>query len=211
MENASFKMLMLQGLWILLLVISVDLRTTVRWNSDGSSWNGVDTAEKPPNSSVKLFHISDSDRNNGRNDSGSLSQNYNNNRYKNVSDVGNIEENRQRTLGGSIESEPEQKAEEISIGSRSHLEKIRAAVILPGKDSDYNISLSRVMPVLELARREVYKRGLLPNHELVFFQDDDQCESVYAQYLSGVTQASNKVHVFFGPICEYCIGKLLNL
>lgn len=84
---------------------------------------------------------------------------------------------------------------------------IRAAVMLPHSSLDYELTLSKVLPVLELAAEIVKTRGILHrNISFQFLASDDRCDAVYAQ-LRTFEAIQQNVHVFFGPTCEYCVGK----
>lgn len=92
---------------------------------------------------------------------------------------------------------------------QQHLEEIRAAVILP-QNSSFVASLPKVLPVLEMAAARV--APLLPGRRIVFYPADDKCDSHHA-LKNAVTAKmcpddSQRIHVFFGPNCEYCVGKL---
>lgn len=83
---------------------------------------------------------------------------------------------------------------------------VRAAVLLPN-NTDYIMSLTKVLPVLKLAQQEVNRRQLLPgNLSFQFLPRDDHCDAVYAQ-ISTFEAVKKNVHVFFGPACEYSVGK----
>lgn len=84
---------------------------------------------------------------------------------------------------------------------------IRASVILPSDSDSYELSLSRVLPVLHLAEATVHRTGLLPKHlNFEFIVSDDHCDAVYAQ-IGTFNAIKRNVHVFFGPACEYSVGK----
>lgn len=83
---------------------------------------------------------------------------------------------------------------------------IRAAVILPNS-SDYVTSLASVLPVLRLAQQEVQRRQLLPAAlAWQWLPRDDRCDAVHAQ-IGTFEAVKQNVHVFFGPVCEYSVGK----
>lgn len=84
---------------------------------------------------------------------------------------------------------------------------IRASVILPSDSESYELSLSRVLPVLHLAEAAAHRTGLLPKHlYFEFIVSDDHCDAVYAQ-IGTFNAIKRNVHVFFGPACEYSVGK----
>ncbi|KAG7200777.1 hypothetical protein KM043_003154 [Ampulex compressa] len=83
--------------------------------------------------------------------------------------------------------------------------ELRVAVILPA-DPDFDISLPRVFPVLDLAVYEARSRGLLPYWlKLKFLPQDDHCDAMYAQ-IGAIDSYSNCVHLFLGPACDYCVA-----
>lgn len=82
---------------------------------------------------------------------------------------------------------------------------INAAVILPESES-YEMSLSKIMPVLEAAREQVINNNLLPPHvNLTFLPMDDRCSNVYSIFRA-LHAYSQCAHVFFGPSCEYALA-----
>jgi atrial natriuretic peptide receptor A len=88
--------------------------------------------------------------------------------------------------------------------------KITAAVILPQDDS-YEMSLSKVMPVLETARLFVMSNNWLPaNVNLTFLPMDDRCSNVFSIFRA-LHAYSTCAHVFFGPTCEYALGECSSL
>ena len=87
---------------------------------------------------------------------------------------------------------------------------ITAAVILPEDDS-YEMSLSKVLPVLETARQYVIdQKWLPPNVNLMFLPMDDRCSNVYSIF-KALHAYSTCAHVFFGPSCEYALGEYLHI
>lgn len=96
---------------------------------------------------------------------------------------------------------------ECTIAPEEDNSVIRAALLLPN-NTDYISALPKVLPVLMLAQAEVHRRQLLPrNLSFLFLPRDDRCDAVYAQ-LGTFEAARQNVHVFFGPACEYSVGKL---
>lgn len=85
---------------------------------------------------------------------------------------------------------------------------ITAAVILPEDDS-YEMSLSKIMPVLEAARLFVRSNNWLPaNVNLIFLPMDDRCSNVYSIFRA-LHAYSTCAHVLFGPSCEYALGECI--
>lgn len=85
---------------------------------------------------------------------------------------------------------------------------ITAAVILPDDDK-YEMSLSKILPVLEIASQYVIrKKWLPPNVKLTFLPMDDHCSNMYSIF-KALNAYSRCAHVFFGPSCEYALGEYL--
>ncbi|XP_031842737.1 atrial natriuretic peptide receptor 1 [Nomia melanderi] len=83
--------------------------------------------------------------------------------------------------------------------------ELRIAVLLPA-DPSYDISLPKVLPVLDLAVHEARSRGLLPPWlKLKSLPQDDHCDATYAQ-IGAIDSFSNCVHLFLGPACDYCVA-----
>ncbi|XP_026674048.1 atrial natriuretic peptide receptor 1-like isoform X2 [Ceratina calcarata] len=83
--------------------------------------------------------------------------------------------------------------------------ELRVAVLLPA-DSSFDISLLKVLPVLDLAVYEARSRGLLPYWlKLNFLPQDDHCDAMYAQ-IGAIDSFSHCVHLFLGPACDYCVA-----
>ncbi|KDR21693.1 Atrial natriuretic peptide receptor B, partial [Zootermopsis nevadensis] len=82
---------------------------------------------------------------------------------------------------------------------------ITAAVILP-KEDNYEMSLSKVIPVLETARSFIMTKNWLPrNVNLTFVEMDDRCSNVYSIFRA-FNAYSTCAHVFLGPACEYALA-----
>uniref|UniRef100_A0ABD2XFQ8 Guanylate cyclase n=1 Tax=Trichogramma kaykai TaxID=54128 RepID=A0ABD2XFQ8_9HYME len=85
--------------------------------------------------------------------------------------------------------------------------ELRAAVLLPA-DSRYEISLFKVLPVLDMAVYAARSLKLLPHWlKLTFLAQDDGCDATYAQ-IGAIDSYSKCVHVFFGPTCDYCVASV---
>jgi hypothetical protein len=86
--------------------------------------------------------------------------------------------------------------------------EIRASVILPDKPY-FELSLRKVMPVLDLASRKVAKSRLLPpGFFFKFLPCDycrDNCTADHATHCALNATYHTGVHVFFGPTFEYCV------
>lgn len=51
-------------------------------------------------------------------------------------------------------------------------------------------------------------QSLLPDWlQLKFLPANDRCDATYAQ-IAAIDSYANCVHLFLGPTCEYCVGKL---
>ncbi|XP_043286656.1 atrial natriuretic peptide receptor 1-like isoform X4 [Venturia canescens] len=85
--------------------------------------------------------------------------------------------------------------------------ELRIAVLLPA-DTTYDVSLPKVLPVLDIAESEVRYRGFLPDWlQLKFLPADDHCDATYAQ-IGAIDSYANCVHLFLGPTCEYCVANV---
>ncbi|XP_070155768.1 atrial natriuretic peptide receptor 1 isoform X2 [Polyergus mexicanus] len=83
--------------------------------------------------------------------------------------------------------------------------ELRVAVLLPA-DSSFDISLPKILPVLDLAVYEARSRNLLPYWlKLKFLPQDDHCDAMYAQ-IGAIDSFSHCVHLFLGPACDYCVA-----
>ncbi|KAL0132007.1 hypothetical protein PUN28_000049 [Cardiocondyla obscurior] len=83
--------------------------------------------------------------------------------------------------------------------------ELRVAVLLPA-DPRYDISLPKVLPVLDLAVYEARSRNLLPPWlEMKFLPQDDYCDAMYAQ-IGAIDSYAHCVHLFLGPACDYCVA-----
>uniref|UniRef100_A0A0C9PWJ7 NPR1_3 protein n=1 Tax=Fopius arisanus TaxID=64838 RepID=A0A0C9PWJ7_9HYME len=85
--------------------------------------------------------------------------------------------------------------------------ELRAAVLLP-KDTRFEISLTKVLPVLDLAVSDARRQKLLPDWlKLTFILSDDRCDATYAQ-IAAIDSYANCVHLFLGPACDYCVANV---
>ncbi|XP_032687891.1 atrial natriuretic peptide receptor 1-like isoform X4 [Odontomachus brunneus] len=83
--------------------------------------------------------------------------------------------------------------------------ELRVAVLLPS-DSNFDISLSKVQPVLDLAEYAARSQNLLPYWlKLKFLPQDDYCDATYAQ-IGAIYSNGHCVHLFLGPACDYCVA-----
>ena len=83
---------------------------------------------------------------------------------------------------------------------------VLAAVVLPANNT-YELSLNKVLPVLESARMFVMEQKWLPsNVNLTFMGLDDRCSNVYSIFRA-LSAYSHCAHVLLGPACEYALGK----
>lgn len=66
----------------------------------------------------------------------------------------------------------------------------------------------QVMPVLELAEREVRRRQLIPTDlSIKWIPYDDKCDASYATISAMDGYGIDCGHVLFGPSCEYALGE----
>jgi hypothetical protein len=86
--------------------------------------------------------------------------------------------------------------------------EIRAAVILPA-DAKFIITLSKVMPVLDIAVRDLYAKGILREADVTFkfMQKDDKCEDIEAMRSGFDLILNGRVDLFLGPTCDYGVGQ----
>lgn len=71
----------------------------------------------------------------------------------------------------------------------------------------YNFCEFQVMPVLELAEREVRRRQLIPTDlSIKWIPYDDKCDASYATISAMDGYGIDCGHVLFGPSCEYALG-----
>ena len=76
-------------------------------------------------------------------------------------------------------------------------------------DDDFHLpSLNKVRPAIVLAARKVAAQKLLPGFRIHLSFYDSHCSNVYAPYSAFEAYKHNKVHVFFGPSCDFALGKL---
>ncbi|XP_026815268.1 atrial natriuretic peptide receptor 3 [Rhopalosiphum maidis] len=82
--------------------------------------------------------------------------------------------------------------------------EIRAAVILPAEPK-FIITLSKVMPVLDIAVRDLYAKGILRETDVTFrfMQKDDNCEDIEAMRSGFELIINGRVDLFLGPTCDY--------
>lgn len=86
--------------------------------------------------------------------------------------------------------------------------EVRAAVILPA-DNRFIITLSKVMPVLDIAVRDLYATGVLSETDVTFkfLEKDDKCEDIEAILSSFDLVMNGGVDLFLGPTCDYGVGE----
>lgn len=71
----------------------------------------------------------------------------------------------------------------------------------------YDFCEFQVMPVLELAEREVRRRQLIPTDlSIKWIPYDDKCDASYATISAMDGYGIDCGHVLFGPSCEYALG-----
>lgn len=102
---------------------------------------------------------------------------------------------------------PESTANAV-VGHRPQSLEIRTAVILPA-ETTFITSLSKVMPVLDIAVRDLYATGVLREAEVQFkfMAKDDNCEDIEAIRSSFDLIVNGRVDLFLGPTCDYGVGQ----
>lgn len=84
---------------------------------------------------------------------------------------------------------------------------IRALVLMPDDDM-YVASLKRVVPILQVAEHHIHASGLLPSYiQFDWMPQDDKCDAAFAAVKAMDGIVKNCSHVFFGPVCDYSLGK----
>lgn len=84
---------------------------------------------------------------------------------------------------------------------------IRAGVLLP-LSNYYEVSLAKALPTLELAEYYIRKEQILPSYvKFSWISYDDRCDASYAAIGAMDSYGKDCVHVFFGPACDFALGK----
>lgn len=83
---------------------------------------------------------------------------------------------------------------------------IYLVAILPN-DLVYLPSFTKVGPALKLAMNKVVQQQLLPGFRLQLSFRNSRCSNIYAPYVAVEAYKLNQVHVFFGPSCDFALGK----
>ena len=83
---------------------------------------------------------------------------------------------------------------------------IYLVAILPN-DTDYLPSFVKVGPALKLAMEKVVQQQLLPGYQLQLSFRNSRCSNIFAPHGAVDAYKLNEVHVFFGPSCDYALGK----
>lgn len=66
------------------------------------------------------------------------------------------------------------------------------------------------MPTLELAEKDMRKRGLIPKDlSWKWLPYDDKCDASIAIISTFEAHTDDCIHVIFGPVCEYALGNNL--
>lgn len=81
-------------------------------------------------------------------------------------------------------------------------------VVLLANDDARLPSLNKVRPAIKLAADRIAETQLLPGYSLQLSFRDSSCSSVHAPYAAVEAYKINQVHVFFGPSCEFALGKI---
>lgn len=85
--------------------------------------------------------------------------------------------------------------------------ELRALVLLPA-DNFYESSLTKALPVFQLAEDFIYNTRLMPSFiKIKWLPHDSKCDSSLSlvNAMDGITK--NCSHVMFGPLCDYPLGK----
>lgn len=85
---------------------------------------------------------------------------------------------------------------------------IYLVAILPN-DIVYLPSFAKVGPALKLAMDKVVQQQLLPGYRLQLSFRNSRCSNTYAPYVAIEAYKLNEVHVFFGPSCDFALGKTI--
>ncbi|KAJ6636160.1 hypothetical protein Bhyg_14747, partial [Pseudolycoriella hygida] len=92
-----------------------------------------------------------------------------------------------------------------NVATNQHDCNLRAVLILPSNLS-YEASLTKVLPVFELAEQRIRKDEILPRNVKIHWKTyDDNCESSLATISAVNGFTSDCAHVQFGPICDYSL------
>src|SRR5207249_2533045 len=78
---------------------------------------------------------------------------------------------------------------------------VRMTVLVPN-DIRYPWSLSRVAPAIDLALRKLKQSTLLPGWKYEINFRDSRCSNIYAPMEAVRAYMEDRVHVFFGPVCD---------
>lgn len=64
------------------------------------------------------------------------------------------------------------------------------------------------MPVLDIAVRDLYAKGILRETDVTFrfMQKDDKCEDIEAMRSGFELIINGRVDLFLGPTCDYGVG-----
>ncbi|XP_013791002.1 atrial natriuretic peptide receptor 3-like, partial [Limulus polyphemus] len=93
---------------------------------------------------------------------------------------------------------------------RSSSDVVRVSVLLP-KNSLYLGAIPRVGPAIELAIHWIENRGLLPGWRWQVEYGDTKCSTAYGPMRAFKAFIEDRVHVFFGPMCDYVIAPIARL
>lgn len=99
----------------------------------------------------------------------------------------------------------------VTAADRPRPVEIRAAVILPA-EAKFITTLSKVMPVLDIAVRDLYASGILREADVTFkfMQKDDRCEDIEAMRSGFELILNGRVDLFLGPTCDYGVGQYVD-
>lgn len=67
-----------------------------------------------------------------------------------------------------------------------------------------------MLPVLELAERDIHDRQILPRYlDIEWIPYDDKCDASYATISAMDGYGIHCGHVLFGPTCDYALGNVV--
>lgn len=88
--------------------------------------------------------------------------------------------------------------------------KIHLALLLPSlpptDQENTQTTLSTILPVIELAIREIEKQQLLNGIELLIHPRDTKCSSAYGPIEAFELHKLGQADVFLGPVCDYVLA-----
>lgn len=83
--------------------------------------------------------------------------------------------------------------------------QVRIGVLLP-VDSDRLFSIQKCLPAIQHAFVSERVKAMLPNCEFLTINANSKCNSIAAPIEAFNMMELDRVHVFFGPVCDYSLG-----